>query len=72
MPQKRGRGTWKQAVFRIFERDGRVYTELIPDVKEETLRKVIKGKVSPESVVSTDGWRGYSGLLDIDMTNIFG
>lgn len=65
MPQKRGRGTWKQAVFGIFERDGRVYTELIPDAKRETLRKVIKGKVSPDSIVFTDGWRGYSGLLDI-------
>ncbi len=30
-----------------------------------TLRKVIRGKVRPESVVITDGWRGYSGLLDV-------
>ncbi|EFT35606.1 IS1016 family transposase, partial [Riemerella anatipestifer RA-YM] len=29
MPQKRGRGTWKQPVFGVFEREGRVYTELI-------------------------------------------
>ena len=29
MPQKRGRGTWKQPVFGVFERDGRVYTELM-------------------------------------------
>ncbi|OWP83507.1 IS1595 family transposase [Flavobacterium davisii] len=65
MPQKRGRGTWKQAVFGVFERDGRVYTELIPDAKRETLRKVIRGKVNPESVIFTDGWRGYYGLIDI-------
>ncbi len=30
MPQKRGRGTWKQPVFGVFEREGRVYTELFP------------------------------------------
>ena len=65
MSQKRGRGTWKQPVFGIFEREGRVYTELIPDAKRETLRKIIRGKVSAESIVFTDGWRGYSGLLDI-------
>ncbi len=65
MPQKRGRGTWKQPVFGVFERDGRVYTELVPDAKSETLRKVIRGRVSLESVLFTDGWRGYSGLLDI-------
>lgn len=65
MPQKRGRGTWKQPVFGVFEREGRVYTELIPDAKSETLRKAIRGKVSLESIVFTDGWRGYSGLLDM-------
>lgn len=65
MPQKRGRGTWKQPVFGVFEREGRVYTELIPDAKSATLRKVIRGKVSLESALFTDGWRGYSGLLDM-------
>ncbi len=65
MPQKRGRGTWKQPVFGVFERDGRVYTELVPNAKSETLRKVIRGKVSPESIIFTDSWRGYNGLLDM-------
>lgn len=71
MPQKRGRGTWKQAVFGVFERDGRVYTELIPNAKSETLRKVIRGKVSLESALFTDGWRGYSGLLDMGFEKHF-
>ena len=66
MPQKRGRGTWKQPVFGVFEREGRVYTELIPDAKSATLRKVIRGRVSLESALFTDGWRGYSGLLDME------
>ena len=64
MPQKRGRGTWKQAVFGVFERDGRVYTELIPNAKSATLRKVILGKISLEGSIFTDVWRGYNGLLD--------
>lgn len=71
MPQKRGRGTWKQPVFGVFERQGRVYTEIIPDAKRATLRKVIKGKISPESVIYTDGWRGYYGLLDIGYNKHF-
>jgi len=65
MPQKRGRGTWKQPVFGVFERNGRVYTEIIPDAKSTTLRKVIRGKISIDSVIFTDGWRGYNGLVDI-------
>ena len=48
---KRGRGTLKQPVFGVFERDGRVYTEIIPDCKKATLQAVIKGKVSLESVI---------------------
>jgi transposase len=65
MPQKRGRGTWKQPVFGIFERSGKVYTEIIPDSKKDTLREVITGKISPESLIITDGWRGYNGLVDV-------
>ena len=38
---KRGRGTLKQPVFGVFERDGRVYTEIVPDCKRLTLQAVI-------------------------------
>lgn len=71
MPQKRGRGTKKQPVFGVFEREGRVYTELIPNAKSDTLRQVILGKISLESVIYTDGWRGYNGLLDIGYNKHF-
>lgn len=64
-PRKRGRGTSKQPVFGIFERGGRVFTEIVPDVKAKTLQRAIRGKVSPQSVVVTDGWRGYDGLVDV-------
>ena len=62
---KRGRGTIKQPVFGIFERNGKVYTEIIPDCKKKTLQAIILGKIKPESIIHTDGWRGYSGLVDV-------
>ena len=62
---KRGRGTLKQPVFGISERNGRVYTEIVPDCKKTTLQKVILGKVALESVIYSDGWRGYNGLVDV-------
>lgn len=62
---KRGRGTYKQPVFGIFERNGRVYTEIVPDCKKKTLQKVILGKVDIHSVMYTDGWRGYTGLVSV-------
>jgi len=62
---KRGRGTSKQPVFGVFERDGRVYTEIIPDCKKAALQAVIKGTVALDSVIYSDGWRGYNGLVDV-------
>jgi transposase len=64
-PRKRGRGTLKQPVFGIFERDGGVYTEIVPDCSAKTLQKAIRGYVAPDSVLHTDGWRGYDGLVDV-------
>ena len=46
-------------------RDGKVYTEIVPDVKSKTLQGIIRGRASIESVIHTDGWRGYDGLVDL-------
>ena len=64
-PRKRGRGTSKQPVFGVLERGGRVYTEIIPNAEAKTLQQVIRGKVPPDAVIHTDGWRGYNGLVDV-------
>ena len=62
---KRGRGTQKQPVFGIFERNGRVYTEIVPDCKKRTLHAVILGKVDKNTIIYSDGWRGYNGLVSV-------
>ena len=62
---KRGRGTLKQPVFGLLKRNGRVYTEIVPDCRKKTLQAVIKGKIEPEAVIYSDGWRGYDGLVDV-------
>ncbi len=63
---KRGRGAGgKTIVFGIFKRHGHVFTEIVPDAKKKTLQKVIRGQVSLESVIHSDGWRGYDGLVDV-------
>lgn len=62
---KRGRGTNKQPVFGIFERAGEVFTEIVPDCKKKTLQGLILGRVSKETVIYSDGWRGYNGLVDV-------
>lgn len=63
---KRGRGAFgKVPVFGIFERQGQVYTEIVSDCKKPTLQRMIRGKVTVASVINSDGWKGYDGLVDI-------
>ena len=40
-------------------------TEIAPNVKAKTLQNIIRGKVIPDSVVMTDGWQSYDGLVDV-------
>ena len=44
--------------------NGFVFTEIVPDVQKKTLQAIIRGRVSLDSVVHSDGWRGYNGLVD--------
>lgn len=63
---KRGRGAYgKTPVFGILQRQGKVYTEIIPDCVKATLQAIIRGKVSLKSVIHSDQWRGYNGLVDL-------
>ena len=63
---KRGRGAGgKTPVFGIFQRNGMVYTEVVPDCAKATLQAIIRGRVSLDSVIHSDGWRGYNGLVDL-------
>jgi transposase len=62
---KRGRGTRKQPVFGIYQRGGRVYTEIVPNCSGATLQIIIDRIVSDNAEINSDGWRGYDGLVDV-------
>lgn len=64
-PRKRGRGSGKLPVFGIIERGGRVFTEIVPDVKKKTLQRIIRGQVALDSTIISDGFRAYDGLVDV-------
>jgi transposase len=60
----RGRGAaGKVPVFGLLKRSGKVYTRIVEDVSRKTLRQIIKRKVVPESVIYTDSFRSYDGLV---------
>ncbi len=63
---KRGRGAGRKTiVFGTFKRGGKVYAELVPDCSKATLCRAIRGKVSLDTVVHSDGWRGCDGPVDL-------
>lgn len=68
---KRGRGTKKQPVFGLLKRDGRVYTQIIPNCKKPILQAIIKGKIDKSAIIYSDGWRGYDGLVDVGFDKHF-
>lgn len=61
---KRGRGArGKTIVFGIYKRNGRVYTEIIPNCKKAGIQAIIRGKVDLTSTIHTDGFRSYDGIV---------
>jgi transposase len=69
---KRGRGAYgKTIVFGVLKREGKVYTEIVPNCTKTMLQAVIRGHVEISTVIHSDGWRGYDGLVDIGFDKHF-
>lgn len=63
---KRGRGAFnKIPVFGILERNGKVKVEIVKDVTAETLLTLAIKKVKRGSIIYTDRYRSYDGLVAI-------
>jgi len=62
---KRGRGAaGKVPVFGLLKRGGRVYAQIIPDAKGETLMPIMEDRILPDSIVYTDSLPSYN-VLDV-------
>ena len=62
-PSKRGRGTLKQAIFGVYERDrGMVVSWLVPNIKMSTTLPYILDTVESGSTIYTDDFPGYRQL----------
>jgi transposase-like protein len=69
---KRGRGAGgKTIVFGLLKRGDCVYTQIVPDASKRTLQAIIRGKADITSVIHTDGWPGYDGLVDVGFDKHF-
>jgi transposase len=52
-------------LFGIFERGVKVYTEIVLNCDKTKLQGIIGGQVDPDSVMNSEGCRGYNGLVDL-------
>jgi len=37
--------------------------EIVPDASKKQLQRAIRGQVALDSIIHSDGWRGYNGLV---------
>lgn len=52
-------------VIGLRKREGKVYAEVVPNCTKAVLQRVIRGKVPLDSVIHSDSWAGYDGLVDV-------
>jgi len=62
---KRGRvAGGKIPVFGILKRDAKVYTQIVKNCSIAELMPIITDKASKGSIIFTDGFKSYDGLID--------
>ncbi len=69
---KVGRGCGgKTIIFGLLKRGDKVYTAIVPNASKAALQAVIRGRAHLNSVLHTDGWAGYHGLVDLGFDKHF-
>jgi len=62
---KRGRGAGgKIPVFGMLKRNSKVYKQVVKNCKTSDIMPIIEGKASKDSVIYTDGFKIYDGLVN--------
>jgi transposase-like protein len=64
LEQEESRARDKTIVFGLLKRGDKVYTQIIKKCDRATLHAIFKEKAGTDSVINSDGWRGYNGLVD--------
>ena len=47
----------------LLKRNGKVYVKIVKNCTREQLMPIIQGKILEGSIINTDGWKAYDGLI---------
>lgn len=72
---KRGRGAAGKSLVVIAAevkdtRIGRIRLNRVPDASAESLEEAVQQAINPDSIIHTDGWKGYYGLSSFGYTHV--
>ena len=59
----RGSASGKIPVFGLLKRNGQVFVEIVENCSKQQLMPIIKGQIQKGTVIYTDGWKAYDGLI---------
>ena len=69
---KEAEGLVERLSFLVFSNEGSVFTQkLFQTLPNRRCKPSSEGKWTPNSIIHTDGWRGYDGLVDIGVDKNF-
>ena len=61
---QRGRGAARKIpVIGLLKREGKVFTQIVPNCSKAELLSVVRDLVKRPAVIHTDGWKAYDGLV---------
>ncbi|MDL2214266.1 IS1595 family transposase [Clostridia bacterium OttesenSCG-928-O13] len=58
-------------IFGLIEREGKVYTEIVPGAKAKMLQAIIRGQAGIEDAIHAPDWHDYDGLVDLGYEKLF-
>lgn len=58
-------------VFGLIRREGKVYTQVVPDDVKTALQRPVRGRLSAETVSRVEAWPGYDGFVDLTSLKLF-
>lgn len=66
-----GTGSKSITVLGILNKDGKIYTKMLPKISRKMLQGIVQGKIMPEDTLKEDGFFPYNSLVDLGCKKLY-